>query len=155
MSGKICKTPNRVRPTQIDGVQRLQQMVVELQSKLSSVGIQQELTRDTSMQDVEHSKKRFRDPRLCRRPRAVDVRSPERLVGGDGERENPRCPQTGEVGRGRRRPVEGVDRRRSVHGRDMTQVFVRKVSTWGLRGVRVRGFTPRAIHKSAQQATPV
>ena len=36
-------------------------MVVELQSKLSSVGIQQELTRDASMQEVEHSKKRFRE----------------------------------------------------------------------------------------------
>ena len=49
-------------PTQVDGsaeVQRLQQMVVELQAKLSSVGLHQELTRDTPIQDVEHSKKRF------------------------------------------------------------------------------------------------
>ena len=48
--------------TQVDGsaeVQRLQQMVVELQAKLSSVGLHQELTRDTPIQDVEHSKKRF------------------------------------------------------------------------------------------------
>ena len=52
-------------PTQIDGtaeVQRLQQMVVELQSKLSQVGIQQELTRDNNlMRDAEHGKKRFRE----------------------------------------------------------------------------------------------
>ena len=50
-------------PTHTDGtaeVQRLQQM--ELQSKLSQVGIQQELTRDNiSVRDAEHGKKRFRE----------------------------------------------------------------------------------------------
>ena len=57
---------------QTDGpaeVQRLQQMVVELQAKLSSVGVPpQEMTRDTPMREAEPSKKRLREdfrPSLC------------------------------------------------------------------------------------------
>ena len=96
-------------PLKVDGsaeVQRLQQMVVELQSKLSSVGIQ----RDIAMQDVEHSKKRFREDYV---PACVEdlvqwmsdrqKNLQEAMVSGRIQD----VPKIGKVGRRRRRPVEG------------------------------------------------
>ena len=94
------------------------------------------------MQDVEHSKSRFREDYV---PACVEnlvqwMFDRQKNLQEAMVRENPRCPQTGQVG-GRRRPV-GVDRQRSVR-RDMTQVFCQE-------GVHI-GFP----HGSAQQTTPV
>ena len=51
-------------------------------------------------------------PSQCRGPCPVDERSAKRSAGGHGEWENPRRHENGEVGRGRRSPVESVGCRR-------------------------------------------
>ena len=108
VSGNICKTPNRVRSNRwfrrsakiaADGGRT----PIEIEFSGHSEG-----HCDAGCGTQQETFSRGLCPRLCRRPRSVDVRSSERLAGGDGERENPRCPQIGKVGRRRRRPVEGV-----------------------------------------------
>ena len=144
-------------PIQIDGsaeVQRLQQMVVELQSKLSSVGIQ----RDIAMQDVEHSKKRFREDYVpaCvedlvqwMSDRQKDLQ--EAMVSGRIQD----VPRLAKLVADGGRPVEGMDRKISPSRHD-TGFFVRKVSTWGLRGVRVgEASHPAPSTGQRKQTTPV
>ena len=115
-------------------------MVVELQSKLSQVGIQQELTRDNiSMRDAEHGKKRFREDYVpaCVEDLVQWMSDRQKDLGSNGERESPRCPPFG----------EGVDRRRPVHGRDINQAFARKVSTWGSPRIPCGRGVPGPVNK--------